>query len=127
MIEVPMNDDIRKYQPKVLGPFNLRQLLCMILAITVAIPLWRFINMEVDDKVLLMCVILLPILACGWIKMDGLPFEKLLIRMVYFYLLAPKRRKYISENTYKQALLKNKPPKPKKKNVEYSSKLKVYS
>ncbi len=126
MIEVPMNDDIRKYQPKILGPFNIRQLLCMILAIVVAIPLWGLVDMEIENKVLVICAALFPIIACGWIKMDGLPFEKLAIRIIYFHFLTPKKRKYISINTYKAALLKRRPPKPKKKVVVYSNKNKVY-
>lgn len=126
MIEVPMTDDIRKYQPKVLGPFSLRQLVCVILAMAAAIPLWKVIPFELSDKVLVLCIIVLPILACGRAKMDGLPFEKLIFRILYFYLLVPRKRKYKTENTYKQALLKRKKPKKKKAQVDYSGKLKVY-
>lgn len=126
MIEVPMTDDIRKYQPKILGPFTLRQLICVILAAVAAIPLWGLINLEISDKVLVLCAIVFPIIACGWIKMDGLPFEKLIFRMIYFYCLTPKKRKYVTENTYKQALLKNKKPQPKKKQITYSNKCKIY-
>ncbi len=129
MIEVPMTNDIRKYQPKVLGPFNTRQIICIVLATVIAIPFWGLVQMEMDDKILVMCAIMFPIIACGWITMDGLPFEKLFIRMLYFYVLTPKKRKYVSSNTYREILNKSKKQtkdSKKKKKVEYSNKSKVY-
>ena len=126
MIEVPMTEDVRKYQPRVLGPFNLRQLVCIVLAASLALPLWGLFDLETDDKILVMAIILFPIIACGWVKMDGLPFEKLLFRMIYYSILTPKKRKYVTENTYKTAYVKNKPQKPKKVKITYSNKSKVY-
>lgn len=129
MIEVPMTDDIRKYQPKVLGPFNFRQLFCIILAAAFALPLWGLVDLSVDNKVLVIAIVLFPIIACGWVKLDGLPFEKLIFRLIYYYFLTPKTRKYKTENTYKKAYDKNKPETSKKKKkvkITYSNKSKVY-
>ena len=129
MIEVPMTEDIRKYQPRVLGPFNLRQIVCMVIAAILAIPLWKLIEMEMDDKIFLIVMVLLPVVACGWVQMDGLPFEKLLFRMIYYYMLTPKKRKYVTENTYKTAYNKrNSKPDQKKKKIKitYSNKNKIY-
>lgn len=124
MIEIPMTDDIRKYQPKILGPFTLRQLVCAILSGVVAIPVFALTkNMTIDNRILVVAFSALPVLACGWIKMDGLPLEKLLFRLIYFYMLAPKKRKYKTVNTYKSVYQKpHKVDQTKKVKIVYSSK-----
>ncbi len=127
MIEIPMTDDIRRYQPKVLGPFTLRQLVCSLLGVAVALPTWVLTkDMSIDNRILILAFAALPVMSCGWVKMDGLPLEMLVFRLIYFYFLTPKKRKYLSINTYKQAYDKGKASKtgkkPKKVKITYSSK-----
>ncbi len=123
MIEIPMTDDIRKYQPKVLGPFTLRQLVCSLLALLFALPFWILTSdMTIDNRILIVAFAALPVLSCGWIKMDGLPLEKLLFRILYFSVLTPKRRKYQSVNTYHSVYPRKKKTDDKKIKITYSSK-----
>lgn len=104
MIEVEMSEDIRKYEPKAVGPFTLRQLICFGIAAIIAIPIAILLPLRWDNKLLVACIIVVPIALCGYIKMDGMPFEVLVLRLVYMYILTPGKRKYKRENTYRTAM-----------------------
>ena len=152
MIEVQMTDDIRKYETKTLGPFTTRQVICFIIAAVITIPIAALTDFEWDNKMLLVLVLSVPIVACGYVKMDGAYFEILALRLIYFFFLTPKKRKYVRKNTYKKlqeaveksekkaklgkltesqrkAYQKHEEAKKKKVNIKYSNKkeLKIYT
>ena len=102
MIEVQMTDDIRKYETKTIGPFTTRQLVCIIIAAIITIPIAALTDFEWDNKMLLIVILSVPIVACGYVKMDGAYFEVLALRFIYFFFLTPKKRKYVRKNVYKK-------------------------
>lgn len=101
-IEVQMTDDVRKYDTKVIGPFNKRQLMCVLIAIPCALP-GVLIPKDIVLKILFSIILATPALLCGWIKYHGMYFEALFFRFLYLHVLTPKKRKYKSINLFRQA------------------------
>lgn len=129
MIEVPMTNDIRKYKPKLIGPLTLRQLICTILGLSYSVPIALSLNAGWDTKVLVLLILAAPVVACGWVNMDGLPLEVLAVRLIYFYFLAPPKRIYSFINAYRKGLPKKKKGNKNKHPVTYSNKkdFKIYT
>lgn len=100
-IEMPMTEDIRKYDTKVIGSLNKRQMICTIIAAVVAIPAVAIPN-DIVLKVFFVILFAVPIMLCGWISYYGMHLEVLIGRFFYLYILTPRIRKNISINTYRQ-------------------------
>lgn len=144
MIEVEMSDDIRKYEPKLLGPLTKRQLICLILSALLFFPTYLFFS-DIEDmtnRVLLSCIPAIPTILCGWMKYDGAPFEIFVLRGFIINNYLPKQRKYRSELRLKEKLdeikkeeriskmsAKERKQNAKKKKITYSKdkELKLYS
>lgn len=94
MIEVEMTDDIRKYETKTVGPFTTRQVISIVIGAAYSIPIGLLIPVSMDNKIFIMIMLAVPAFLCGFIKMDGMPFEALAARMLYMYVLTPTHRKY---------------------------------
>ena len=130
MIEVEMSDDIRKYDTNFIGSFSKRQCISLGLGCLLAIPIALALPLSMDNKVFIGFAIALPIILCGWIKMDGMPFEVFIIRYIYRMILTPRKRKYKSKNAYRKYYDKIKASKngsatalkSKKNAVKYSQK-----
>lgn len=101
MINVMMTDDIRKYETKQFGPFTTRQMVCVMLGLAIGIPIGFAVPTSISNRVLIMAILATPIIAAGYVKMDGMKFEVIICRFIYAMLLTPKKRKYKSENTYR--------------------------
>ncbi len=131
-VEVQMTDDIRKFQNKVVGPLTFRQLICVGVAAVAAVPTFGLIPGEFTDKLLPVLAIVSPILAFGWVTMDGCPAEMILMRILYAKYLAPPKRKALTESSYHKEYVKMKKKEELKKNggkevkkvVKYSQKKK---
>lgn len=106
MIEVEMVDDIRKTEPKTLGPLTTRQLICIILAGLYSIPLAWHLPLDISLKIVFGVMSALPVVLCGWVKVNNEPFEIVMIRYIYKHFLTPCKRKVKQENPYKEALKK---------------------
>lgn len=105
MLQVEMTDDIRKYQPKFMGPFTVRQCVCILIALVVAIPITIIFPVSQPSyKIFVFCIAMAPIVACGYIKLDGAYFEVLLLRAIYTMFLSSPKRKQVSHNTIAEYL-----------------------
>ncbi len=93
MIVVEMNEDIRRAEVKAAGPLTFRQLICVLLALFYAVPLGIVIPADFSIKLIVAGVAALPVIACGWVKRDGMHFEVIAIRWIYKRFLTPMRRK----------------------------------
>lgn len=140
MIEVEMVDDIRKTEPKTLGPLTTRQFICIILAGSYSIPLAIHLPFDIALKIVFGVMTALPVALCGWVKLNNEPFEIVMIRYIYKHFLTPSKRKVKQENPYKEALkkvrkkeetamIKKMPPKKRKAYLQKKKKGKtvVYS
>lgn len=124
MIEIEMNADIREVKPKILLNFTLRQVVCMIIAILVALPILIFVPADWFTRILIAVIPAMVPIACGWFEYSGLPLEQILLKMLRMYLVVPVVRKYKSVNLYQdpdEAPDTAKKKKKIKKSKEYKS------
>lgn len=130
-IEKEIPRDISKVETKFAGPFTVRQLVCGIPGLGLAVGCYFLLRAYVPNDVnfFIDLVIALPFLLCGWIKPYGIPFEKFASIVFVSQFLAPKNRKYCTENTYSILKLpqsKKKDDKKKKKNIVYTGEFTKY-
>ena len=105
MIEVEMSKDIRSFEPKFLGPFTFRQCIALAISCVYGVPFMIFCTpLELSDRGLVASLLMVPVIACGWLKMDGMHFEIFAIRYAYWAFLTPKNRKNKTENSYRKLL-----------------------
>lgn len=119
-IQVQMNDDITKYDTKVIGPLNKRELKCSLIAVGCALP-GAIIAPDPVSKVAWAIGLAAPALLCGWVTFYGLPFEMLFFRFLYMKI-CPVKRKYHSVNIYQVTLDNMKKNEEKRKIAEMSPK-----
>lgn len=102
MIQVEMVDDIRKYEPKLIGPFSKRQSIAISIGVVLGLILMNIIPLSNStEKFAVFIFSVVAVGLFGWITMDGTPLEIVLVRMIYLYFLTPSKRKYASSCTFK--------------------------
>ena len=101
MIEIEMSRDIKDYSPKFIGPFDKRQVVVLLIATAVGVPLFILLgSLPLTIKFVFTIIFILPIIMTGWIKIFGIPLEVFVWRYVIPNTLAPKKRVYMTENEY---------------------------
>ncbi len=97
MIQKKMSGDITKIESKIFLGFTPRQVIYSVVAFVIAMiinKVFGFISFEVRGFIIMIAA--MPLLACGWIKIQGLPFEKHMIILIK-YSLSQKERVYENE------------------------------
>ena len=102
MIIMPVPKDIRKFEPKFLGPFSKRQTFAVVPAGLIAGMLFFSLVNVISQEILigLIGVIDIPILACGFLDMYGMPLYVYAKEVAINKILAPRYRPYATENTF---------------------------
>lgn len=102
MIEIEIPKDIRKYESKFIGPFTLRQTICVGIAAACSITIYNTVGkLLIQDMRAPLCFIAAaPALLAGWYKPYGLPLEKFLKVIIVTMILAPTKRLYKTANIY---------------------------
>lgn len=128
-IEREIPKDISKYEPKFAGPFTIRNLVFGIPGIALAVGCHFLLRPFVPNDVnfFINILVCLPFILCGWVKPYGVPFEKYISIVFVSLVLAPKHRKYRTENLYSDLkesqqtdpAQKNKKKKRKKRKKDY--------
>lgn len=97
MIETKMPKDIRTYKTKLIGPFTMRQIICVAVMTVVDITLYALViqPFQLSTEFIIYGLILVdvPIGAFGWIEPQGLPLEKYLKNVLLRSFIAPVNRK----------------------------------
>lgn len=95
-LEIEVNEDIRKYQPKLIGPFSLRETGCLGVA-----AISYFIAKTVLSEILptdvagwFSLIFLAPGLAAGWFKPFDQYLEVFLKSYIKTNILSPRIRTY---------------------------------
>ena len=100
MFKVPMTRDIKDFSPKVISILNKRELICAAIALTYGFPVIMYARgLELNTRMTLATILMLPVLACGWIRVYGMPLERFALLVIVNHLLTPTRRMYATENT----------------------------
>lgn len=127
MIEIEVNQDIREYKTKLIGPFTTRQVICLILGGTTVIGAYNLLQPYLtSDTTTFVCMILaVPfILMSGIFEPHGMKMEDFLRASFVSLVLSPTIRKYELENSYNKQLMEERKKKKKKKRKK--SKIKAY-
>lgn len=102
-MDIKINKEIRKYKEKIYFNLTLRQLVSVVLGLGVAIPVFFFGREYIGDDAIAWIVILIviPVFAIGFIEINGMNFEKLMMQILKFEFIKSKKRIYVTENIYK--------------------------
>ncbi len=104
MIEIEIPKDLKDFEPKVIGPFTVRQLVCTVSIVGIMLVGYNVLKMFFDNglKVVIPLILCLIPILIGWYKPYGMRFEKYAISQLYTVIIPPKKRLYKVENTYEQ-------------------------
>ena len=102
MVSMPVPKDIRSFQPKFIGPFTKRQFMALLPAsIIAAIAIGvgsKFI--PGDFLYVILAAIDIPIVACGFIDIQGVPLKTFFKEAILTKATYPHTRFYKTENIY---------------------------
>lgn len=80
MLTLPIQKDLAKYEPKIVGKFTKRTLVCTVCAIAAALLMAFYLNavicVDIDDWGWLVVAIAVPFWAVGFWKPDGMKAEQ---------------------------------------------------
>ena len=94
MIKADIPQDIREYKEQFFFGLNLRQLVCAVLMILLAVGTFlighKFIRTDILMYILVIEVA--PIAAVGFLKYNGMGFEKIAAKVIDFYFSDQRRK-----------------------------------
>lgn len=124
MIEVKIPKEIRDFKSKVIFNLTARQIICLVTALVINFPVYIFLKPIISDELAswFMIIISLPLFLVGFVKKDGIPYERFALIMLRFSFLTPKIRKYKVENIF--TYFENEKNKNMRKNSNFKSKKK---
>jgi len=102
MIEREIPKDIRKYESKFVGPFTLRQTICVVIAAVCSLLTYNTVGkLFIQDVRAFLCFVsAVPGVAFGWIKPYGMSLENFLQVVIITMFLAPTKRVYKTINLH---------------------------
>ena len=106
-----INKEIRGYEEEVFMGLSLRQLLCSIVAIGVAVGVYYgFRDYLGQETVSWACIVAaVPVATAGFFTYDGMTFEKFLLAVFRSTVLCSGVRLWKSENEFYQRKISKKP------------------
>lgn len=106
MIEIKIPKEIKKYEAKAVGPFTLRQLICLFICLPICVALFMFLSPHIGADVAgFACMPPAGVAYLfGWYKPYGMKFEVYLKTVFVSSFLAPSKRYYKTENFYSDIL-----------------------
>jgi len=128
-VEREILQDITKYKTRFLGPFSVREIVCIGIIVAIDVPAFLILSKFFVMSFVMPCLIFLalPPALCGFFPIYDMPFEKFVISIIQTQILSPRIRKYKGKTGVEKFLesnggiptpkfKKNKPT--KKENVE---------
>ena len=104
MIEVEMTKDIRDFEPHFIGPLTKRQIIYIGISLAYGIPFWVFAPISnIQNRLAIGFILMIPVFVCGFIKWDGLPLEVLFVKILY-RIVCPTKRKATEKNYWRSTL-----------------------
>lgn len=104
MIAVRIPEEVRKYKEKIAFGLNARQLVATIATCLICVPLYWFGRYTIPEDLLAWIIILIavPLEAIGFISINGMPMERFAIAAIKFEVLYPRKRKFKTENVWRE-------------------------
>ena len=94
MIKADIPQDIREYKEQFFFGLNLRQLICAVLIILVAVGTFLVGRTFIRQDILMYVLVLevAPIAAVGFLKYNGMGLEKIAVKVLDFYFSDQRRK-----------------------------------
>lgn len=106
MIEIQVTKEITDFEPKLIGPFTVRQTICLALGLPICYVVIRYLSPYLTRDVALFfcCIPAAFAWAFGWYKPYGMKMEQFLRAVYVTRFLAPIHRRYKTANTVEQII-----------------------
>ena len=105
-MEIKINKEIRSFTESIFFGLSMRQFLFSLLAAGLSVAMYfclkDIVGLEVVSWLCILCA--LPCAALGFLKYNGMPFEKLIVAVIRSEFIMPSRLTYRSENTYRNIM-----------------------
>lgn len=104
MFAVRIPNEIRAYKEKLAFGLTLRQLIASVIALVICVPLYVWGRKYLGDDVVswIVIAVAIPVGGFGFIKVNGMTFEKFVMAVVKTLVILPQRRKFKSINFFKE-------------------------
>lgn len=104
MFAVRIPNEIRAYKEKLAFGLTLRQLIATIMAFGICVPLYMYGRKFLSDDTASWLVIItgVPIAGIGFVKINGMPFEKFILAILKTMVILPQRRIFKSVNFFEE-------------------------
>lgn len=104
MFAVRIPNEIRAYKEKIALGLTLRQLISSVIAIAICVPLYIKGRSFISDDILSWIIIgiAIPLVGIGFVKINGMPFEKFIVNIIKVVILLPQKRRFKSENFFQE-------------------------
>ena len=105
-MEIKINKEIRAYRETLFFGLSVRQFICSILAVGVAVGLYFSLSQVLDQEtVSWVCIVgAAPVAAAGFFQYNGLTFEQFAWAFIKSQILCAGPRVFRSENLYQKAM-----------------------
>ena len=96
MIEIKIPKEIRDYKEKFLFGLTVRQFIFLAAALAICVPLYVFGKDYLGSDIVswIIIIVAIPILAFGFFRFEGMPFERFLAILYRQKWAEPQKRKY---------------------------------
>lgn len=104
MIAVRIPEEIRKYKEKIAFGLTGRQIISVIIAAVICVPLYWFGRPYIHEELLSWLVILIavPLVSIGFFTFNGMPMEKFFVAWLKFEVIYPRKRKFRTDNAFRE-------------------------
>lgn len=92
MLEIQMSKDIKTFEPTIVGPFTLRQIIWITIGTVLAMPAFFLMPGEITVRILIATLIAAPLIMCGWVKVQGMYLDRYL-RIIFVYTFLESRKR----------------------------------
>ena len=105
-MEIKINKEIRAYRETLFFGLSVRQFICSVLAVGVAVALYFSLSRVLDrETVSWVCIVgAAPVAAAGFFQYNGMTLERFLLAYIRSEFLFPRRLVFRSDNIYAKAL-----------------------
>ena len=126
MVEIRITKEIGNYEPRFVGPFTIRQTICLGVAVPACYFIYKWLTPIVTSDIAgFFCFFPGAAAALmGWVKPYGMHTEKFIRSVFVNQLLAPSHRAYKIENQHEQAEQKQQEANDAEKKAELERKYK---
>ena len=104
MVEMRITKEIGNYKPRVVGPLNFRQLICVGIAAPFCYFIYKFLSPHLTRDVAgFFCILPAAVAALfGWVHPYGMNTEEFIRSVFVNIFLAPSHRKYKTSNQFER-------------------------